>query len=144
MPTWGSLSEEEKGTFMPVSRVVKGETSSESVKTLSHVQLFVTLWSVACQSPLSMKFSRQEYCSGWPFSSPGNFPDLGIKPGSLALQADSLAPEPPGRPGKEGGGRKMIANQGFSTCCNCSNHYVGSKAEVPNLQAVGRYRSVVC
>ena len=36
---------------------------------------------------------QQEYCSGLPFPSPGDLPDLGIKPGSLALQADSLSPE---------------------------------------------------
>ena len=37
-----------------------------------------------------MGFSRQEYWSGLPFPSPGNPPDPGIKPGSLALEADSL------------------------------------------------------
>ena len=62
---------------------------------LSHVQLFVTLWTVACQTPLSMEFSRQEYWSGYSFFSPGNLPDPGIKPGSPALQADSLLSEPP-------------------------------------------------
>ena len=44
----------------------------------------------SCQAPLSMGFSRQEYWSGLPFPSPGDLPDLGIKPGSPALQADSL------------------------------------------------------
>ena len=43
-----------------------------------------------------MEFSRQEYWSGLPFLSPGDLPDPGIKPGSLALQADSLPSEPPG------------------------------------------------
>ena len=62
---------------------------------LSHVQLFVTPWIVACQAPLSMGFSRQEYWSGQPFPAPGNLPDSGIKPGSPALQKDSLLPEPP-------------------------------------------------
>ena len=46
----------------------------------------VTSWTVACQAPLSVRFSRQEYWSGLPFPSPGNLP--GIKPGSPALQAD--------------------------------------------------------
>ena len=41
-------------------------------KTLSCVQLFATPWTVACQVPLSMKFSRQEYWSGLPFPSPGD------------------------------------------------------------------------
>jgi len=47
-----------------------------------------TQWTVACQAPPSMEFSRQEYWSELPFPSPGDFPDLGIEPGSLALQAD--------------------------------------------------------
>ena len=41
----------------------------------SHVRLFVTLWTVACQAPLSMGFSRQEYWSGLPFPPPGHLPD---------------------------------------------------------------------
>ena len=45
----------------------------------SHVQLFVTLWTVAHQVPLSMGFSRQEYWSGLPFPSLGDLPDPGIK-----------------------------------------------------------------
>ena len=56
----------------------------------SRVQLFVTLWPVAHQAPLSMGFSRQEYWSGLPCPPPGDLPDPGIKPGSPALQADSL------------------------------------------------------
>ena len=50
-------------------------------------------WTVACQTPLSMGFSRPEYCSGLPFPSPGDLPDLGIKPWSPALQVDSLPTE---------------------------------------------------
>ena len=53
---------------------------------------------VAHQGPLSMEFSRQEYWSGLPFPSPGDLPHPGIKPGFLALQADSLPCEPPGKP----------------------------------------------
>ena len=66
------------------------------VKSLSCVGLFATLWSVAHQAPLSMEFPRQEYWSGLPCPSPGDFPNPGIKPGSPALQADSLASESPG------------------------------------------------
>ena len=47
------------------------------------------------QAPAFMGFSRQEYWSGSHFSSPGELPDPGIKPGSLALQVDSLPFEPP-------------------------------------------------
>ena len=64
----------------------------------SHVQLFVTLWTVACQAPLSTGFSRQEYWNGLSFPSPGDLPDAGIKPRSPELQADSLLSEPPGKP----------------------------------------------
>ena len=45
-----------------------------------------------------MRFSRQEYWSELPFLSPGDLPDLGIEPRSPALQADSIQPEPPGKP----------------------------------------------
>ena len=65
------------------------------VKSLSMVQLFVTPWTIAHQASLSMEFSRQEYWSGLPFPSPVDLPDPGIKPGSPALQADSLPSEPP-------------------------------------------------
>ena len=55
-------------------------------------------WTAARQAPLSTEFSRQEYWSGLPLPSPGDLPDLGIKPGSPALQADALPSEPPGKP----------------------------------------------
>ena len=57
-----------------------------------------TPWSVAQQAPLSMGFSRQEYWSRLPFSSPGDLPDPGTELESPALQADSLLNEPPGKP----------------------------------------------
>ena len=44
-----------------------------------------TPWIVAYQAPPSMEFSRQEYCNGLPFPSPGDLPDPGIEPGSPAL-----------------------------------------------------------
>jgi len=53
----------------------------------------VTPWTVACQAPLSMGFSRQEYWSGLPFPFPGDLPDPGIKPRFPALQAESLPTE---------------------------------------------------
>ena len=52
-----------------------------------------SLWTVACQAPLSMAFCRQEYWSGLPWPPPGALPDPGIEPASLtspALLADSL------------------------------------------------------
>ena len=65
------------------------------VKSLSRVRLFATPWTIAYQAPLSMGFSRQECWSGLPFLSPGDLPNPGIKPGSPALQADTLPSEPP-------------------------------------------------
>ena len=59
----------------------------ERKRVLSCVRLFVTPWTVACQAPLSMGFSRQEYWSGLPLPSPGELPDPGIEPRSPALQA---------------------------------------------------------
>ena len=53
-------------------------------------------WTVALQAPLSMEFSGQEHWSGLSFPSPGYLSDPGIKPGSPALQPDSLPSEPPG------------------------------------------------
>ena len=54
---------------------------------LSRVQLFATPWTLAHQAPLSMGFSRQEHWSGSPFPSPGDLPDPGIEPASLASLA---------------------------------------------------------
>ena len=60
----------------------------------SRVCLFETPWTVACQVPLSMGFPRQE------FPSPGDLPDPGIEPMSLALAGRFFTAEPLGRPQK--------------------------------------------
>ena len=60
--------------------------------------LLQPLWIVACQGPLFMGFPRQECWSGLPFPSPGDLPNPGIEPGSLALWADSLPSKPRGKP----------------------------------------------
>ena len=68
---------------------------------LNRVQFFETPWTVACQSPLSMKFSRQEYWSGLPFPCPGDLPNPGIEPGSPAspaLAGGFFATVPPEEP----------------------------------------------
>ena len=57
--------------------------------------------TVVHQTPLFMAFSRQEYWSGLPFSSPGDLPNPGIKPRFPALQADSLPSERPGKPNRD-------------------------------------------
>ena len=69
----------------------------------SRVQLFVTLRTVARQSPLSVGFSRQEYWSGLPYPPPGDLPDpdAGLIPHLLCLlhwQVGSLSLAPPGKP----------------------------------------------
>ena len=71
--------------------------SDPCVCVLSCILLFGTPWAVAHQAPLSMGFSRQEYCSGLPFPSPEDLPDLGIKARSPVLQVESLPSEPRGK-----------------------------------------------
>ena len=50
----------------------------------------VTPWTVACQAPLSLGFSKQKYWTGLPFPSPGDLPEAGIKRGCPTMTADSL------------------------------------------------------
>ena len=65
------------------------------------VQFFAALWTVACQVPLSMKFSRQYYWSGLPFPTPGDLPDLGIKLKYPALAGGFFSTVPPGKPRRD-------------------------------------------
>ena len=76
----------------------KGFKERKKVKSLSRVQLCVTPWTVAHQTPPSMGFSRQEYLNGLSFLSPGDLPDPGIEPRSPTLQADSLLSKSQGKP----------------------------------------------
>ena len=67
----------------------------------THLQLSVTLWTIAHQAPLSMGFSRQEFWSGLPFLTPGDLPDPGIEPKSAespALAGRFFTMVPPGKP----------------------------------------------
>ena len=66
------------------------ECQPTTVKSLSHVLLFATPWTVANQAPPPMGFSRQEYWSGLPLPSPRDLPNPGIKPTFPAWQANSL------------------------------------------------------
>ena len=80
----------------------------------SHVQLFVTPWTIAHQAPLSMGFSRQEYWSRLPFPPPGCLPNPGIEPASLmfpALQTGSLLLAPPGKPDIDWAFNKLLPNE---------------------------------
>ena len=65
---------------MKLSRVI---LDSDSARWLSDVLFFVTLWIVACQSPLSMGFSKQEYQSGLPVLPQGDLPNPRIESESL-------------------------------------------------------------
>ena len=60
--------------------------------------IFATPWTVACQAPRSMEFSRQESWSEFPFPSPGWLPITEIEPRFPALPTNSLRSEPPGDP----------------------------------------------
>ena len=75
-------------------------TQLVALSCFSRVQLFATLWIVACQALLSMEFPRQENWSEVPFLSPGDLPNPGIKltfVASPALAGGFFATEPPGK-----------------------------------------------
>ena len=88
----------------------------------SCVQLFATPWTVTQQAPLSMGFSRQEYCSGLPFPSPGNLLNPGIEPRSPELQADSLLFELQGCPQARLSVQFSSVAQLCLTLCDPMNH----------------------
>ena len=88
----------------------------------SQVRLSVTLWTVACQAPLSVGFSRQEYWSGVPFPLSGDLPNPGIKSISLespALVGGFFTTEPPGKPFP----LTLISNMPFSPVLLCSYQF---------------------
>ena len=70
---------------------------------------FVTPWTVGHQTSLSMGFPRQEYWTEWPFPSPGDLPNPGIKPDSSVLVGVFFTNEPPGKP--------KIVSRGFWGGC---------------------------
>ena len=96
---WGSLEKEQKrGGGLAVNIHQPGWNilifkQSIWLTEVGRVWLYVTPWTVAHQAPLSMGFPRQEYWSGWQFSSPGDLSDPGIEPRSPALQMDSSSTE---------------------------------------------------
>ena len=99
------------------------------VKSLSHVRLFATLWTVAHQVPPSVGFSRQDYWSGLQFPSPGDLSNPGIEPRSPTLQADTLTSEPPEKLGLT---FHLLALQG--NLKSLHQHH-SSKASVPPSSA---------
>ena len=84
------------GTSVPQSQLQEGSYLFYLMcpQSLNHVRLFVTLWTIARQAPLSVGFSRQEYWSGLSFPPPGELSN----PGSLALAGRFFTTEPPGKP----------------------------------------------
>ena len=75
--------------------MLQGSECACMLSHFSYVQLFVTLWTVAHQAFLSMRFPRQGYWSGLPLPPPGDLPNPEIEPRSPALKADSLSAELP-------------------------------------------------
>ena len=104
-PTQVFLPGESQGQGSLVGCRLWGLTESETTgatwqqqqqQSLSHVWLFATPWTAACQTPLSIRTYRQEYWNGLPCTPPGDFPYPWIEPRSPTLQADSLSSEPLG------------------------------------------------
>ena len=83
MKKFSTCNNKDVATTWTILESTGGVSVSKSCPT------FVTPWTVACQAPLSMEFSRQEYWSGLPFPSSGDLPDPGIKPRSSVLQVVS-------------------------------------------------------
>ena len=83
-----------------ISEMIKEIGHYMCVYMLSRFQLFVTPWTVAYQTPLSMEFSRQECWSGLPFPSAGDLPHPWIVPTALAspaLAGGFFTAKPPGK-----------------------------------------------
>ena len=101
---------------------------------LSHfncVQLSATLWTVALQAPLSMGFSRQEYWSGLPCPPPGDLPDPGIEPmslASLALIGRFFTTVPPGKLKNASDGlikcNSFFKKMKMQICCSYKGHFI--------------------
>ena len=81
---------------MPHWNDVRLKNGRKKVLTVQSCPTLWDAWTVACQAPWSMEFSRQEYWSGLP--CPFLCPSTQIDHGSPAWRADSLLPEPPGKP----------------------------------------------
>ena len=96
------LKRSSKSRHLHLVSDIKGKSFSLSPLNITlNIMMCPTLatpWTVACQAPLSMGFSRQEYWSGLPFPFPGDLPDPRIERGSPALQADTLPTELQGKP----------------------------------------------
>ena len=115
-----------------------------SVCAFSRVQLFAIPWTAAHQAPLSMEFSRQEYWNRLPFPTPGDFPDLGIKPeslASLALAGSFFTTAPPGKPqGKHQPLFTPTMGEGSGTHYSSLAWKIPRTEEPGGLQSMGSHR----
>ena len=93
-PSWPQVS---LSALFLVKKIIDYDTTC-MIRHFSHVRLFVTPWTEACQAPLSMGFSRQECWSGLPCPSPEDLPNPEIEPGSPALTDGFFTAKPPGKP----------------------------------------------
>ena len=80
----GTSQESQNNSVVCYISVLPSDLHACTLSHFSRVQLFATLWTIAHQTPLSMGFSGQEEWSGLPCPPPGDLPNLGIEPSSLA------------------------------------------------------------
>ena len=85
------------------------------------------IWTVAHQAPLSMEFSRQEYCSGLPFPSPRDLPDPEIESVSPVLSGIVFTTAPPGKPEHTVG----RAPNSYTALKKIPEHAISTKLSVP-------------
>ena len=98
---WSSLfniQSKQKGNKFVLNLKKKRCQHTKFVVAVVYLLSSVTPWTVAHKAPLSMQCSRQEYWSGLPFPSPGDFSDLGIEPMSPALAGRCFITESPRKP----------------------------------------------
>ena len=113
------------------------------VQSLNGVQPFATPWTVACQAPLPMEYSRQGYWSGLPIPTPGDLPDPGIEPASLAspaLAGRFFTTAPPGKPVTFTTFHAKITHTGTerTTELQLRIHFIGVMRSSPAHPAVSR------
>ena len=113
------------------------------VQSLSGVRLFATPWTVACQAPLPMEYSRQGYWSRLPIPTPGDLPNPGIEPTSLAspaLAGRFFTTAPPGKPVTFTTFHAKITHTGTqrTTELQLRIHFIGVMRSSPAHLAVSR------
>ena len=118
-----AINKKQKPVCMTLRRTHRHLTSLAGLlylylsKSLSRLRLFATPWTMQ-----SVEFSRPQYWSGYPFPSPADLPNPGIKPTPPAQQADSLPAEPQGKPKNPGVGSLSLlqwifkSNRGILHC----------------------------